>query len=148
MTSQAPKSDASKSNASRYLFLFLIGLVVGAVATVMIVRTLQARQDHFPTAVMQVMAKHNGLLAETVQQNRCAATDTAPQVRALRTMANDLEPAFPGYADDARFVQHASQFRAKLDAAIANPPTDCSAAAALANDVKESCKACHQDFRG
>ena len=42
------------SNASRYLFLFLIGLVVGVVGTVMAMRALDARQDHFPTSVMQV----------------------------------------------------------------------------------------------
>jgi cytochrome c556 len=137
-----------KSNASRYLFLFLIGLVVGAIATVMAVRAIQARMDPFPHSVMNVMGKHAGLLGQAVQQNRCAATDTVPSVRTLRAMANDLELAFPGLAEDQRFVQHASQFRGALDAALAAPPTDCASAAKLADTVKESCKACHQDFRG
>jgi hypothetical protein len=66
------------SAASRYLFLFLIGLVVGAVCTVMAMRALQARQDPFPHAVMHVMAKHSGQLSDKVKQNRCAATDTIP----------------------------------------------------------------------
>ena len=88
------------SAASRYLFLFLIGLVVGAICTVMAMRALQARQDPFPDSVMQVMAKHSGQLADKVKQNRCAATDTIPHVRTLRAMANDLEMAFPGIADD------------------------------------------------
>lgn len=136
------------SNASRYLFLFLIGLVVGAVAAVMAVRALQARQDPYPESVMHVMEKHFGLLNQKVAQNRCAATDTVPHVRALRAMANDLEMAFPDLADDQRFSGHTSQFRAKLDGALASPPTDCAAAAALAEQAKESCKSCHQDFRG
>ena len=72
------------SAASRYLFLFLIGLVVGAICTVMAMRALQARQDPFPDSVMQVMAKHSGQLADKVKQNRCAATDTIPHVRTLR----------------------------------------------------------------
>lgn len=137
-----------KSNASRYLFLFLIGLVVGAIATVMAMRAIQARMDPFPDSVMNVMGKHAGLLGQTVQQNRCAATDTVPSVRTLRAMANDLELAFPGLAEDQRFVQHASQFRASLDAALAAPPTDCAGAAKLAETIKDNCSACHRDFRG
>lgn len=137
---------AKKSNASRYLFLFLLGLVIGAVATVMVMRAIDQRSDHFPHSVMQVMGKHVGLLQQTVQQNRCAATDTVPHVRTLRTMSNDLELAFPDLAEDQRFTQHASQFRAKLDAALAAPPTDCAGAAKLVETAKESCQACHQDF--
>lgn len=136
------------SAASRYLFLFLIGLVVGAICTVMALRAIQARQDPFPDSVMHVMAKHSGQLADKVKQNRCAATDTIPHVRTLRAMANDLDMAFPGLADDARFKSHASQFRADLDAALSAPPTDCAAAGALVEKVGDDCKACHQDFRG
>ncbi len=135
------------SNAQRYLFLFLIGLVVGVVATVMLMRVLQERKDPFPDSVMHVMQHHAERLGATIAQNRCAATDTVPHARALRTMANDLEPAFPGLADDSRFTGHTSQFRAKLDAALAAPPTDCAAATALNDSIKESCKGCHQDFR-
>ena len=136
------------SAASRYLFLFLIGLVVGAVCTVMAMRALQARQDPFPRAVMHVMAKHSGQLSDKVKQNRCAATDTIPHVRTLRAIANDLEVAFPDLADDSRFKTHTSQFRADLDAALSAPPTDCVAAGAVVEKIGTDCKACHQDFRG
>lgn len=136
------------SSASRYLFLFLIGLVVGAICTVMALRAIQARQDPFPDSVMHVMSKHSGLLADQVKQNRCAATDTIPHVRTLRAMANDLDMAFPGIADDPRFKTHTSQFRGNLDAALSAPPTDCAAASALVEKVGGSCKGCHQDFRG
>ena len=136
------------SAASRYLFLFLVGLVVGAVAAVMAMRALQARHDPFPDSVMNVMARHSGLLSDKIKQNRCAATDTVPHVRTLRAMANDLEMAFPGLADDKRFQGHTSQFRADLDSALATPPTDCAGAEALLKQVGTDCKACPQDFRG
>jgi hypothetical protein len=136
------------STASRYFFLFLVGLVMGAVLAVMGLRALQARQDPFPDSVMHVMQKHSGLLAKTIDENRCAATDTTPHLRTLRAMTNDLELAFPSLADDQRFRSHASDFRAKLDAGLAAPPTDCASATTINASIKESCKACHQDFRG
>lgn len=145
MASELP---VKKSNASRYLFLFLLGLVVGVVATVFALRAIQARQDPFPHAVMQVMGKQMELMGNTVKANRCAATDTVPYLRTLRAVGNDLEVAFPSLADDARFSAHASDFRGKLDAALVTPPTDCAAAQTVSKAVSDGCKACHQDFKG
>src|SRR3546814_6545811 len=51
-----PAKPAKPSAASRYLFVFLVGLVIGAVALVMILRTVEARttwQDHYPHAAMR-----------------------------------------------------------------------------------------------
>ncbi len=139
---------ARPSNASRYFFLFLIGLVMGAVLTVMALRALQARKDPFPDSVMHVMQKQTGLLARNAEESRCAVTDTLPRLQSLRAISNDLELAFPGEAEDQRFVGHASQLRAILNTAIAAPPADCAALGATAQKVGEACKACHQDFRG
>lgn len=146
MSANAPKT----SYASRYLFLFLVGLLVGAVAVVMLLRTLEARktwQDHFPHATMQLMQVHMAQLGDTRQANRCKATDVVQHVQALRMLANDLEPAFPGIKDDARFGQHASQLRADLDSATLDLPQDCAGIEVLTKKIGESCKACHQDFR-
>ena len=142
-TTPAPKS----SNASRYLFLFLIGLVIGVVATVMALRAINARKDHFHEAVMHVQQWHVKQLKANVEQNRCGATDTLPHLQALRTLANDVEPAFPDLRDDQRFVQHASHLRAALDGALATPPMNCPGVTAIAGKVNEACKGCHQDFR-
>lgn len=136
-----------KSNASRYLFLFLLGLVIGIVATVMAVRALDARKDHFPDGLMQVQQWHLGQLKKNVEQNRCVPVDTLPHLQALRTTVNDIEPAFPGLRDDKRFVEHASTMRATLDSALANPPLNCAGVGTIAGKVGEACKACHQDFR-
>ncbi|MCL1633477.1 cytochrome c [Luteimonas sp. SX5] len=142
-TTPAPKP----SNATRYLFLFLIGLVVGIVATVMATRAIDARKDHFHGAVMHVQQWHLGQLKANVEQNRCGATDTLPHLQALRTMANDIDPAFPELREDQRFMQHTSRMRAALDAALASPPLNCQGVGATAGKIGEACKACHQDFR-
>lgn len=139
----APKSSA----AMRYLFLFLLGLVVGAVGTVMAMRAIDARQDHYPVSVMRVMDAHADALGANAKANRCAATDTLPQLQALRTLANDIEPAFGDLREDARFAKHASDLRAALDAALANPPLNCDGVGIALKHIGEACKACHQDFR-
>lgn len=136
------------SNASRYFFLLMVGLVIGAVLTVVALRAIQSRQDPFPGSVMHVMSKHAGLLKQNVEKNRCSTTDALPHLQALRIMGNDLELAFPSLADDQRFAQHASDYRRTLDAALQAPPEDCAAAGATLGDVGGACKACHQDFKG
>ena len=146
--SQTPTSKPSGNAAARYLFLFLIGLVVGAVATVMAMRALEARKDHFPESVMHMFDAHMGMLDRNVAQNRCAATDTLPQLQALRTVANDIEPAFGDLRDDTRFAGHASDLRGALDRALANPPLNCAGVQAAMKEIGEACKACHRDFRG
>ena len=115
--------------AARYFFLFLIGLVVGIVATVMAMRALDARKDHYPESVMHVMDAHMDALHDNTKQSRCAATDTLPHLQALRMMANDIEPAFGDLREDSRFAGHASDLRAAL------------------KDIGGNCKACHQEFR-
>ncbi len=135
------------SNAQRYLFLFVIGLAVGIVGTVMAMRAIDARQDHFPPSVMQVQNWHMGQLKANTDQNHCAATDTLPHLQALRLMANDIEPAFGDLRDDARFKKHASDLRATLDSALASPPLNCAGVGTTLASIGEDCKSCHQDFR-
>ena len=144
MASQEPRRP---SHAGRYLFLFLLGLVVGAVAAVMLLRALQARKDPFPDALMNVMAHQHGALRDSAKPNRCTGNDSLPRLQSLRALANDVEPAFPGLADDARFGAAASGLRAVLDEALATPPQDCAQLAAVNQRIGEGCKACHQDFR-
>lgn len=144
-------STPRPSAASRYLFVFLLGLAIGAVAVVMILRTIEARktwQDRYPIAAMDMMQAHMARLKASTEANRCGATDTLPHLQALRVVANDLEPAFPGLADDQRFGKHASHLRATLDGALAAPPLNCAGVEATFGRIGEACKACHQDFRG
>lgn len=142
-----PAPVRTQSKASRYLIVLLLGLLVGVIATVMAMRAIHARQDHFPGSLMTVMAKQTELLGQSQKQNRCSINDTAPRLQTLRALANDLETAFPGLRDDERFQQHASRYRATLNDALARPPSDCAALAAVAQKVGSDCKSCHQDFK-
>jgi hypothetical protein len=123
------------------------GLLIGVIATVMVSRAIQARQDPFPTSLMQVMSRQTDLLRDAQAQNRCSLADTVPRLQTLRSLSNDLDLAFPGLKDSAQFQQHASGLRATLNTALAAPPTDCVAMGQLVEKIQTDCKACHQDFR-
>ncbi|PWB25123.1 hypothetical protein DCO49_11015 [Stenotrophomonas sp. SPM] len=135
------------SSAQRYLFVLVLGLLTGLVATVMVGRALQAGRDPFPHSLMHVMQRQAALLQQAQQQNRCSLADSQPRLQSLRLLSNDLDLAFPRLKDDARFQQHASQYRADLNAALAAPPSDCAALAKVVQTVQDDCRACHQDFR-
>ena len=147
MASQPSKSP----NAPRYLFLFLIGLVIGVIGVVMVLRAIDGRktwQDRFPEATMRVMDAHVEQLRASAAANRCSASDVLPHLQTLRYLANDPELAFPGLKDDARFSKHAGQLRATLDEVLARPPLGCPGVEAAIKQVGDACKSCHQDFRG
>lgn len=139
------------SMAMRYLFLFLLGLVIGVVAVVMVLRAIDARktwQDHYPDAVMHVMDAQMEQLGANVAANRCAATDIIPRLQSLRSLANDIEPAFGvDMAEQKDFADHASKLRAALDATLAAPPLNCAGVKAAMKKIGENCKACHQQYR-
>jgi len=137
----------SPSAAYRYLFMALLGLLVGIIATVMLMRALQARRDPFPHSLMHVMARQAEFLAQSQKANRCTVSDTLPRLQSLRALSNDLEAAFPSLRDDRRFATHAREIRAGLDQALAAPPSDCASLATINARIGEDCKACHQDFR-
>ncbi|HQY49260.1 MAG TPA: hypothetical protein PL007_02715 [Thermomonas sp.] len=142
-----PDPVAKKSNAGRYLFLLLLGLAVGAIATVMVLRALEARKDHFPGALMEVQGWHMGQLKSAMEQNRCSASDVVPHLQALRMTANDLEPAFPDLRDDERFKTAAAAMRGAVDKAINAPPLSCESLAGTMKAVGDTCKGCHRDFK-
>ena len=135
------------SNARRYLFLILLGIVVGSIATVMGMRALQERQDPFPDALMHVQGWHMGQLDAALKANRCGPTDALPHLQALRMTAANLEDAFPDLRDDQRFSSAAAAMRSAADKAIASPPLSCPALAATLKSMGDSCSGCHRDFR-
>lgn len=150
MSTPSPIQPSRTNAAKRYLFLFLLGLLIGAICVVMLLRALEGRKtwrDHYPDAAMHFMDAQVKQLGESVTANRCAATDTIPRLKALRTIADDLEPALPSLRDDQRFVAAASKLRGTLDAALSSPPLNCDSVTKLTAAIGENCKACHQDFR-
>ena len=142
-----PDPATQQSNAGRYLFLLILGLVVGVIATVMALRALEARKDHFPGALMEVQGWHMGQLKSAMEQNRCSASDVVPHLQALRMTANDLEPAFRDLRDDERFKTAAAAMRGAVDKAINAPPLSCESLAGTMKAVGDTCKGCHRDFK-
>ena len=147
MSSPSTATPRKSSSAGRYFFMLLFGLVIGAIGTVMVIRSWQARQDHFPDSVMTVQAWHMGQLKKNIEQNRCAATDIIPNLKTLRQMADDIEPAFGEDAKDERFVKHAANYRAAVDKALSSPPLSCESLKASVGEIGAQCKACHDDFK-
>lgn len=135
------------STASRYLFVLIAGVLIGLVATVMAMRAVQARQDPFPRALMQVMDRQLALLQRSHAQHRCSAAELQARVHTLRLLGGDLDTAFPTLADDSRFQEHASALRATLDAAQVAAPDSCAALDRLSQRIDDGCDACHRDFR-
>ncbi|MEG2805218.1 hypothetical protein [Stenotrophomonas sp.] len=142
-----PPPPPRQPAAYRYLLVGVLGLLVGLIATVMVARAIQARQDPFPEALMHVMDRQVQLLQAAQAQNRCSLADSVPRTQTLRSLSNDVDLAFPGLKDSQAFQQHASALRATLNQALAAPPADCTAMAALVEKIQTDCRACHQDFR-
>ena len=130
----------------RIAILIVLGLVIGIIGTAMAMNALN-RGPHMTRSVMQMMDYHLDGLHATSVANRCATTDTAPHLQALRMLSNDIEPVFAPTITDPKFKQHASDLRARLDALLATPPADCAAVGAAMTRIGGACKACHQDFR-
>jgi hypothetical protein len=147
MSTTTDSTPRPPSRARRYLFLFLLGLVVGVIATVAAMNALDARRDHFPESLMFVQQAQIGLLKKNLQANRCTASDVVPRLQTLRALAGDLETAFPGLAGETRFQQHASQYRATLDTALGAPPISCAALGQVVQGIGKDCKSCHQDYQ-
>jgi len=134
----------------RYLFVLILGVLLGVIAVVMALRALESGktwQDHYPTAVMQLMRAHSAQLGQKAEAHRCTSSDLMAQFEALRMLGNDLEPAFAELGTDRRFMAYASDFRARLDQILADPPHTCDALDEARSAIGAACKACHQDFR-
>jgi hypothetical protein len=139
------------SSAAGYLVVFAIGLLVGVVLIVVMLRTFDARktwQDRYPAALMQLYQAQMAQLSGDLDANRCAVSDALPHLQTMRALSNDLEPAFPELRDHRGFVAHAANARRTLDAALATPPADCASLRMTIDAIGETCGACHQDMRG
>ena len=131
----------------RSLIVGVIGLLVGALCTLILLNTLR-QGTAYPNGVMAVMGAQMKGLNQSLKQNRCSSADLAPRLQTLRYLGNDIEPAFLPTSDDEVFIAHASDLRAALDAALSAPPADCAAARVVVDRVSAGCQACHRDFKG
>jgi hypothetical protein len=130
----------------RSLVLFLVGLAVGALCTLIAVNALN-RGTAYDRAVMAMMGQQLKALDLSVKASRCASTDLTPRLQTLRFVANDIEPAFADLQSDAQFGRYAADLRAAADAALMTPPATCAAASAAIANLDKACDACHREFK-
>lgn len=131
----------------RSLVLLLVGLLVGALCTIIAVNALN-RGTAYPNAVMALMGQQMKSIDQSIKQSRCASTDLTPRLQTLRFVANDIEPAFADMKDEVQFGRYAADLRAASDAALMTPPASCAAATAALSNLKKSCDSCHRDYKG
>jgi hypothetical protein len=131
----------------RALVLFLVGLAVGAMGTLIALNALDRGTD-YPDAVMAMMGQQMKALDGSVKASRCASTDLTPRLQTLRFVANDIEPAFADLQKDAQFGRYAADLRAAADAALMAPPASCQAATAALSRLGKACDSCHRDYKG
>jgi cytochrome c556 len=131
----------------RLIVLFLIGLALGAIGTLIAINTLN-RQTPWSKATMAVIGQQMKAVGGSVKANHCAATDLQPKLQTLRLVANDIEPAFGEDGKDPQFGRYAADLRAAADAALAKPPANCTEANAVLTSLDKACDSCHRDFRG
>lgn len=130
----------------RPLIMLLIGLVVGAIATLIVMNALH-RGTPYPNAVMAVMGQQMHAMDSSIKQSRCASTDLTPRLQTLRFVANDIEPAFVDLQSDAQFGRYASDLRSAADAGLMTPPANCAAASAAFAKLDKACDSCHRDYK-
>ncbi len=128
----------------RAVILIIIGLVVGAFATHMLERTVNARHA-YPRAVMHLMGHHFGAMKNSVKNKQCDAGATAGHLETMYVVSRDIGPAFG--TDDTHFNDLAARLHTSLDKASRNPPASCEALAATLDDVGQHCSDCHMEYR-
>lgn len=130
----------------RSLILLVVGLLVGALCTVIAINTLN-RGTAYPNAVMALMGQQMKAMDTSIKQSRCASTDLTPRLQTLRFVANDIEPAFGDMKDEAQFGRYAADLRSAADAALMTPPANCAAATAALSKLDKACDSCHRDYK-
>lgn len=130
----------------RSLVMLVVGLLVGALCTVIAVNTLN-RGTSYPNAVMAMMGQQMKAIDKSIKQSRCASTDLTPRLQTLRFVANDIEPAFAHMQADVQFGRYAADLRSAADAALMTPPASCAAAAAALSNLSKACDSCHRDYK-
>lgn len=138
------------SAASRYAVAFVIGLVSGLFALLVILRVVESRRTWdtcYPGALMHLYQAQLAQLHGDLAAGTCSPARALPRLETMRALSNDLEPAFPDLRDQRRFVAHGDQLRDAIDLAVVSPPDTCAALEMRLHDMQRTCNECHRDFR-
>ncbi|HET6545482.1 MAG TPA: hypothetical protein VFG55_01895 [Rhodanobacteraceae bacterium] len=136
----------AQGTCMRYLVCLLIGLVIGALATNLVLGALAAR-DVWPRSIMQVMQHELAAANSAVRGGRCSDADLASPIAHLDLLGGDIGPAVrPGTTPDPVFAGYLHDLRAAVAAAAASGPNCVSRLHAL-KAVDGACDRCHRDYR-
>jgi cytochrome c556 len=127
--------------------MLILGLAIGVFGTVTMLSGLR-QQTPYSKAVMAVSGQNFNRLRQMPDSGQCDAERIAASVHTLAALGHDIEPAFlPTGADDALFLRHLKDHRARVDRIAVSPPTQCDALREAVRDIGAGCKGCHQDFK-
>ncbi len=127
----------------RHVVTLIIGLLVGVILSITAMRTLNARKDAYPEALMNVM-KHE-LIAANQAATKPACNENANALDKLTLLSNDIITAMPDEGTPDRvFHQYITNLHDKV---LAAGQSDCAQRKEALTEVKHACDDCHRDYR-
>jgi hypothetical protein len=130
----------------RWLGLLLLGMALGALATVSAIGAMR-QGTPLHKGAMAVTSHQFRDLRGQVEAGRCDAEVAGRRLRLMRDLGADFDAAFLPNGRDELFRRHRKRYTAALDAALQSPPTTCAALQAAVRPIGQACRACHDDFR-
>ena len=126
----------------RNLVFLLLGLAVGAFATVNVINVLRQR-DAYPRGLMNVLQHHVAALRDDVRRNRCG-DHTQRDLAVLRQLSEEIGSAvYAGDTPDAPF----REFEQRLRDALAAGAATCADTTSMLDKARTACDACHRQYR-
>ncbi len=127
----------------RHVVTLIVGLLIGALLATTVIRTLNARKDAYPEALMNVM-KHELTTANAAARTP-ACNDNAHALDKLALLSGDILTAMPDAGTPDRvFRQYVSNMHDKV---VAAGSSDCSQRNQALTEIKHACDDCHRDYR-
>lgn len=127
----------------RYAVCMILGLLIGAIATVITTNTLAARRDMYPDSMMHVMQHELAAAGKAADQPTC--NDNHHALDKLSLLSNDIIIAMPDSGEPDRvFHRYIESLREKIEIAR---QSECSNRKQAITDVKNACSDCHRDYR-
>lgn len=131
----------------RYLAVLLIGVFLGGMGSMAVLRALQARHAQ-PRALMTLIEQQQRRLQAEAVSASCTGPGLAARLMNLGTLAGFIEESF-ARSTDALF----ERYRKTLIAAVrdaharATGGSDCEPMREPLARIEDACDACHRDFR-
>lgn len=132
----------------RYLVVLLIGVFLGGMGSMTVLRALQARHAQ-PRALMTLIEQQQRRLQAEAESASCTGPGLAARLMNLGTLAGLIEESFAGSSTDALF----ERYRKILIAAVrdaharATGGSDCAPMRESLARIGDACDGCHRDFR-